>query len=270
MKKITVAFFTLIFILALGCRKEKPQFDLSDKDPCGCASEVSAEFTIEERATHIPEEIWDETDTTNWDSMVRFTATEQDAQYTWYIGSQVFNTKSVSRFFSEEWKENDISITLVVNKQPNLTCFPDDDGYDSITKTFHVSKYPIIDIPNHEIYHPIEGTYRVYGPSVEDSIDLFFNVKNGELHKPTFEIDNFDGHNTECLEDGTAKPINFFSFNRINFGSWNGGNSVCSGVAGEILINQQNTAIIKIQVKYALSINSIFEFNYNFRGRKIN
>jgi hypothetical protein len=265
-----LSLLALLLVVVWGCRKEKPAFDLSDKDPCSCAQEVSAEFVIEERATHIPEEIWDKTDTTNWDSMVRFTATEQDAQYTWYIGSQVFNTKSVSRFFSEEWKENDISITLVVNKQPNLTCFPDDDGYDSITKTFHVSKYPIIDIPNHEIYHPIEGTYRVFGPSVEDSIDVTLNIRNTTLNVPTYDIINPDGTGIACFHEASLNPnIAYFSFRRIKFGRWNQyGIDFCSGFGCEITRNDKNEVVMKLSTKY--NILDPIQYSWELHGRKIN
>jgi hypothetical protein len=275
MKKLKFYTSILLVVLAfaVACKKEKPLLDISDKDPCSCAQEVSAEFVIEERATHIPEEIWDKTDTTNWDSMVRFTATEQDAQYTWYIGSQVFNTKSVSRFFSEEWKENDISITLVVNKQPNLTCFPDDDGYDSITKTFHVSKYPIIDIPNHEIYHPIEGTYRVFGPSVEDSIEVTLNIRNTQLNVPTFDIFNPDGTGIACVSGvSTNPPIEYFSFKRVGLKTYGpGGFDFCSGIRGEVIKNENNEVLLLLRTSFNTSnpLNSV-DMSWELKGRKIN
>jgi hypothetical protein len=46
-----IAPVLLMLLLAVACRKEKPAFDLSDKDPCSCASEVSAEFDIFELIT---------------------------------------------------------------------------------------------------------------------------------------------------------------------------------------------------------------------------
>jgi hypothetical protein len=265
-----LSIFALLLVAVWACRKEKPAFDLSDKDPCSCASEVSAEFIIEERATHIPTDIWDETDTTNWGSMVRFTAKEQGAQYTWYIGSQVFNSRSVSRFFSEEWKENDIPITLVVNKQPNLTCFPNDDGYDSITKTFHVSKYPIEDKPNKEIYHPIEGTYRVFGPSVEDSIDVTLNIRFTGVLVPTYDIINPDGLGTECISGISNNPeIRFLSFRRVNFGrNASFGFDFCTGIEGEITRNEKNEVVLMLSTKYNL-LNPT-DYSWEFKGRKIN
>lgn len=265
-----LSLFAMLLLFVWACRKEKPEFDLSDKDPCGCAQEVSADFIIEERATHIPFDIFDETDTTNYNKTVRFTAKEEGAQYTWYVGSQVFHTRSVSRFFSEEWKENDISITLVVNKQPNLTCFPDDDGHDSITKTFHVSKYPINDNANMELYHPIEGTYRVHGPSLEDSIDVVFNIRLGAFFIPTFDIINPDGSGIECISGGSNNPqIEYFSFRRVGlntFGAW--GTDFCNGIRGEILRNEKNEVVLMLSTKYNL-LNPT-EYSWELKGRKIN
>jgi hypothetical protein len=83
MKKLT--FYTTIFLatllLAIACKKEKPELNVSDHDPCSCASEVSADFVIEEWATNIPEQIWDETDTCNRVATMRFTAKEENATY---------------------------------------------------------------------------------------------------------------------------------------------------------------------------------------------
>ena len=43
--------FALLLLVVWACRKEKPEFNLSDKDTCSCASEVSAEFDIFELIT---------------------------------------------------------------------------------------------------------------------------------------------------------------------------------------------------------------------------
>ena len=37
-------------ITLLACRKIQPDFDVAATDPCDCASEVSADFVIEEYA----------------------------------------------------------------------------------------------------------------------------------------------------------------------------------------------------------------------------
>jgi len=271
---LSITSILLTLLLAVACRKEKPAFDLSDKDPCSCASEVSAEFKIEELATHIPEVIWDETDTTNYNKTVRFTAKEEGAQYKWYIGNQIFTTRSVSRIFNEEWKQTDVPITLVVTKQPNLVCFPNDDGYDSVKKYFHVSQYPIIDLENFELYHPIEGTYRVWGPTVQDSIEVTFNARIffTQASNRKFDIYNPDGSGAACVgdEDRNA-PIEYIGFRRVGFGvSQVGfGSSVCGALGGEITRDEYNRVTIDLWANLGWPTEFI-ENSWSFKGRKIN
>jgi hypothetical protein len=136
-----------------------------------------------------------------YESNVRFTALEEDAEYTWYIGSEVLNDKSFVRYFSDQWKESNIPVTLVVKKQPNKACFPDDDGYDSIVKTFHVSKYPIDNGDNQDMeFGSIEGYYRVFSKELNDSIDIYFDVVR-RFSNRSANVANVDGSGTECIGD---------------------------------------------------------------------
>lgn len=276
MKKITT--YTTIFLAALlltfACKKEKPELNISDHDPCACASEVSAEFKIEELATHIPEVIWDETDTTNYNVTVRFTAKEDGAQYKWYIGSQIYTTRSVSRIYGDEWKETDVPITLVVTKQPNSICFPNDDGYDSIKKFFHVSQYPIFDPPNAELYHPLEGTYRVWGPTVDDSIEVTFNMRlfSQFTHTRKFDIYNPDGSGVSCVgdEDRNA-PINYLGFRRVSFGApqIGAGSFLCGALGGVITRDENNKVTLDLWANLGWPTTFIPN-SWSFKGRKIN
>jgi hypothetical protein len=135
MKKLTLytSIFLAALILTLACKKEKPELNISDHDPCGCASEVSADFDIYELVSTQDDDFETLTDHILDDRYAKFVAKEENAEYTWYIGSQTFNTKEASRYFSRDWIGYNIPITLVVQKTPNSTCFPNDDGYDSIT-----------------------------------------------------------------------------------------------------------------------------------------
>jgi hypothetical protein len=81
--------------------------------------------------------------------LIKFKAHQPNLnKYTWYIGSEIItDTNEVSRLFERNnnppggpWLDpgTEISITLIVEGTPNLECFPDDDGIDTITKTFKV------------------------------------------------------------------------------------------------------------------------------------
>lgn len=178
MKIISIAFLTLIFIFALACRKDKPPLDLSDKDPCGCASEVSADFDIHE-VTWVLETL---TDNIFSGRNARFTAKEEDAEYTWYIGSEILSTKSVTRFFNNGLVGMTIPVTLVVRKEPNRTCFPDDDGYDSIVKYMKV--FDMCAEP-----HMLEGTFRFAEENSTDSVDI--KIERG-YYSLTWDCENYD------------------------------------------------------------------------------
>ena len=189
------------FILVFACKKEQPGMQNAE-DPCECASEVSADFLIEERGWSSINEKFTETDTIYHPKNVRFTAKLDDAEYTWYIGAEVINDKSYMRFFDESTVGEDITVTLVVKKEPNTLCFPNDDGYDSIIKTMHVSPYPILDWDNDTIIRQgVTGTYRVKGPHLSDSFDIKVWTTFGNFPQHTkVHITNFDGKGTNCLD----------------------------------------------------------------------
>ena len=94
-----LSLFAMLLLFVWACRKEKPEFDLSDKDPCGCASEVSAEFDIQE-IINIQYGLETFTDHVFENRTVRFTAREENADYKWYLGSEILTGKSVSRYFN--------------------------------------------------------------------------------------------------------------------------------------------------------------------------
>ncbi|MFK7969645.1 MAG: hypothetical protein AB8F95_04720 [Bacteroidia bacterium] len=145
-------FNSLIVLMALvtivsGCKPdcEDPRNpECPNFDPCiDSPGEVKADFYIYESGGLAEKQAIDrnrfepyDTDTIAVADAV-FVAIEddEDADYTWYIGSQVLKGRSVSRRQFPEGKN--IPITLVVKRSPDLDCFPNDDGYDSLTRTMY-------------------------------------------------------------------------------------------------------------------------------------
>lgn len=129
--------FSLIFLAGIitfiysGCCKDK-------KDPCKDAVETSADFTIEEvlyTRTGKPELTKQfETDLVNPKNLVRFTSKQEFDEYTWLIGSEVIKTKSFARKYFP--KSSTIEVTLIGKRTPNNGCFPNDDGIDTVKKSF--------------------------------------------------------------------------------------------------------------------------------------
>jgi hypothetical protein len=150
---------------------------------CSCAKEISADFTMKERATTFGINIDNyltETDTILKNKRVKFSALLQDSEYTWYIGSEIVHTKTLERYFNDTWAGQDISITLVVKKKTNRICFPNDDGYDSITKILHVSNP--IETTDDFILGSLEGVYRFKSDHLANSFDVtFYYSKNNSI-----------------------------------------------------------------------------------------
>src|SRR5690554_8139723 len=98
---------SFLFLFALfACKKEQPEI-LNAEDPCECASEVSADFVIEEALNNIPHYDWVITDTTHHNKEVQFRALLENAEYKWYIGIEEFDTRSISRYFSDQWRSEE-------------------------------------------------------------------------------------------------------------------------------------------------------------------
>ena len=115
-------------------------------EECSCATKANANFTIEEMTSGNPNLAkYTETDSIFSEKNVRFYATEEAEEYTWYIGSEVIHTREVMRYFDNSLVGQTIPVKLVVKKSPNLICFPNEDGTDSLVKYFTVAQLPTYD-----------------------------------------------------------------------------------------------------------------------------
>lgn len=199
-----ILFFSLLLLFVFSCRKKQPEMNVAH-NACDCINEVSADFIIEEAIGFgYSWEKRTETDTVFKERNVIFTARENQAEYTWYIGQEILTEQSVGRFFDGTTAGQNIPITLVVKKKPNLKCFPQDDGYDSIIKYFHVSQ-ATNDIDSIFINpsHMFEGTFRMKDKNGTDSVDITIDLHYDAFQGGTMRIYNFDGQ-------GNNSPLNYY------------------------------------------------------------
>lgn len=205
----------VIVLQLIGCKKVQPEIPQAD-NPCNCETQVTADFEISERFGVVNSEwVYLETDTTFCPSMVRFKAKEESATYKWYIGNATYTSQVVDLNFQEIYAGNTITVTCVVQREPNLYCFPFDDGYDSIAKTFVLSYFPIFNGSDQVYNYGLEGVYRVLNPTTHDSIDITVSFENyQELHNYA-KITNFDGLGTESLDSN--KKVKWACYRRIDF-----------------------------------------------------
>jgi hypothetical protein len=137
------------------------------------------------------------------------------AKYTWYLGSQVFNTWAFTRTISMGQEPGGrFEVKLVVEREPDLDCFPDDVRKDSLTKVFYLKN--ICDLTTAK-------TMRVYEPQLgRDSFNFKFyafdrNVPEGDSCKGNSYdyVYNFynEGKYTRC----SGSPFDSLIVMNVNF-----------------------------------------------------
>lgn len=140
--------FRIYIILAIGlicfhsCKPED-----APQNPCTSSHKVSASFLIQEdwNSNDYGSGQWEYYDSDTLSTVrVKFTANEDGATYRWQIGTDtnVFTQKSFSLSFNDYLAAHPgyrrFDVRLIVNRTPDTRCFPDDDGIDTIIRTFTI------------------------------------------------------------------------------------------------------------------------------------
>jgi len=196
MKLSIKIFFLSGFIFLSGCKKEQPIVSEVAEDPCSNAQYVTADFDILEIL--LPTGNWEPyiqipTDKVLSNKNVKFLPKFKGAdRYTWYVGTEVLHDDSVTRYFDQSLEGQQITISLAVESKTNAYCLPDDDGYDSISKTFDVVAWCDTNI--------MEGYFRVAIEGTTDSVDVGFDIYYGIWGSSTHCTD-VDVYNYNLLGD---------------------------------------------------------------------
>lgn len=257
LKYIGIICFAALFLVS--CKKEQPQMTALNKE-CDCAKEVSAEFVMEEKTSLTNSDVYTNTDTIYAEKNVRFTAQEDSADYTWYIGSEVLHSKSFSRYFSEDLIGQTIPVSLVVKKKANIICLPNDDGYDSLKKILIIGK----ENPNSFdslISYPFEGIYKVKEINGIDSVLINFDFIFDPLYGYGFwQILNYDGLETNCNHQ-----IHNFSVNYRQLFIEKTTN--CNHLQG--YLHNKLDGSVEILFHTGTTISGSFTKTYHYFGRKL-
>ena len=164
-------FIFVILIIVSACKKEQPSIGLP-LDACDCMGEVSADFGIGYRG-YITDSFY-ELDTLHIykayqpngsynyiDEKITFEAKDLNhLSYKWKIGAGDYDGPSLDLDFSVP--VGTAQAQLIVNGPPRTECFPNDDGVDTVFKTFYVASLPEA---------PIVGEY--YGHLLSDPNEKF-------------------------------------------------------------------------------------------------
>ncbi|MBL7789226.1 MAG: hypothetical protein JNL75_05265 [Chitinophagales bacterium] len=163
MKRLINSIFLIaIFVLYLGCCKD---------EPCQGVQEVKASFKSDNyplithkylKPSYVNYNYTLQFQTAGFvlDSWVQWDSLE------WRIGGEkIYNKTS---FYRTNIPPGKLDVTLIVKKKPNKSCYPNDDGIDTLTQTYQI-------IEDFDKENRIVGTYRgkfIDFPLMKDSFEF--------------------------------------------------------------------------------------------------
>lgn len=260
-------FLALANLMFNSCNKcQDPRNpDCENYNPCIDAKATSAAFTIKEATIQhiISPNLTDflmDTDTC-YMSSVFFEATQQDADsFIWQVGSEMEPRygKQVNVVFPDNLRGTTFTIRLIVKRKPNTSCFPNDDGIDTVTRQFYFVRFN----------EPLswEGTY--YG-SDDDKPDSMYTIVLGHSYDAVEEEDIIKAFGiprgcTDTVSEWiSTRTITYrnIGFERIGL--------YCSGKTVLGVIPNSSKYNIKYQIK-SMNNNVFIRTNRTFTGVKIN
>jgi hypothetical protein len=269
MKKIiylVVLFLTLLSFHSCKDDCQNPRDpDCENYNPCTDAKQTSAAFTIKEaRYTEIIEprlaDFLMDTDSC-YARSIYFEALQLDADsYIWQIGSEIQPRygKQVNVVFPDNLRGTTFTIQLIVKRKPNTSCFPNDDGIDTLTRKFYYVKFN----------EPLswEGTYV---GSDDDKPDSMYTIVLGHSYDVAEQEDILKVFG---IPRGCKDTINeYFSSRLITYRNsrFDRGGLDCDSKTVRGIFRNGNTYLIRQE--YPTFINGVFTIkNRVFTGNKIN
>lgn len=136
-----ISFFILLVICCCKCTHKDP-------DPCASLKLTTANFIITEELQPINSYEYNSwkpypTDTVIYRRAFRvgITASQdslKNTKYEWILGNGIYNDKQLFVNFNNKYsnrpEENIVTVRLRVMTEPNKSCFPIDDGMETLTK----------------------------------------------------------------------------------------------------------------------------------------
>jgi hypothetical protein len=149
--KTKFPLFLLAIALVLSCNRCKEECDdptnpecpnyVAPVDPCANSQEVSANFTISQRAANGGQDVNTFIETDYYvvpSGLVRFYALQENADYKWIIGADTIYSREYDLVFGEAFAGQVIPIKLIISAAPDSFCFPLDNGIDTLIRNIEV------------------------------------------------------------------------------------------------------------------------------------
>lgn len=253
MKQLT--FATLMFLLYIGCKKkETSQNHDCLNDPCCGKSEIKTDFSLsDELGNHSGyENIYiSEIEKITYGKIKLTSKTTGANSYKWYFNGQSHTGNEATFDLFGLQKGRFYSFSHVVEKNPDLNCFPLDDGKDSLTKTYYLVK----DLYELDVNANYRGKFKhLNNDSFDFSIKFVDPDHIGQTFVPGGYLVKYDNIQNDGKSIVVSSPPCTNTYIRLD-GERN-------SPKGELFLNRVNN---KVYVKYQVD-GSFYEIN----GRKLN
>lgn len=178
--KLNILLFAFLLSLTT-CKKEESSFS------CECEELPNADFTISKGLGLNDDRRYFESDTL-LKGLVKLEAVHPNLIYKWKIGTDP--TIRVGKKVELDYDfTGNISVTLTAEWTPRIDCFPNDNGNDSVTKTFH-----LVNVNQLKIFGEFEGYFETAPDSLRSvyvEYDGFLTAYVNNIPLGCFENDVF-------------------------------------------------------------------------------
>ncbi len=187
---------------------------------------------------------------------VVFHANQEDATYHWVIGADHYYSQDVNIVFGAEFEDQNIPITLIVEREPNNICFPNDNGIDTVVVNV---------VPKSRCEASFFGKFR--GAWDDNPLDSF-TIEFGPVESKFSPCSNLFIVGAKPNMPDTCFQGNWYGVH--NYVLINAPTTLCYGPIGVVSIE---STLHNIIFDYSINVtNSTNEFreDHIFRGHLIN
>lgn len=266
MNRLIITFLAVSFLTT--CCKDDGCLDPTNPncenyDPCYGKSQYSAKFNIESKFRGENFDIvWlvDSQQLAGYTIRYSSNLTDKSVKHTWYVGSEIFNTSTTpERTYDHLPRPQIITVSHVIEYTPDLQCFPDDIGKDSVAQSFKL----IAAWNDLKIF----GTFRALLEGTTDSFDINFTA-----------LDFYDAPAYFSTRE-KVRTINFYNDGDTLFSNSNYNRLVYGGVTDHFAYTtsagDDEIGIMQIDANNRFSLfyyrlENGFYKKYNVTGRKLN
>ena len=203
MKHKHILYFIMALIVLASCNDDDPVKPVTPPNPCAGKHPVSADFDMYESYFGVNKAI-ESNDTLSYNCILVLKAKYDCDYYEWQIEGDTTKYYTKNKTISFDDPIGTVRVRLITKGKPNLTCFPDDDGVDTVIKTVTVEPF---------INSGIVGKFRgAHLDSPLDSFDIEIRANEIGLNAYDLQIQNFPRGKYDTTFSKTSSQWTLLSF----------------------------------------------------------